>query len=247
MTLKMSDIALMHDPRVSAPKGGVFPIPSETQSVRPHQYAHRQPKQPDFASTVATINHHDKPVMQLRGVKERYRAVIMRIGDEPLLSIDSVGEFRFAYRNVKKKPGESRPFLQVGDEVECRLTKSAPPKAVSLRVTKQIQQQPAFSHDPYNAPLVGSPSMHGVCEAESLSNALGGTVGINEFVETVCTLHSHECASTTTHTHTHTHTVPDGHQQRSAEGDLRSPAAAAIAAAAAAAAAAAVSDEPWFP
>ncbi|KAJ9455221.1 hypothetical protein DIPPA_28555 [Diplonema papillatum] len=69
--------------------------------------------------------------------KDLLRAIVTRIGPEPLLQIEGVGEVRFAYRNVKKKHGEARPFIQVGDNVECRLTRSNPPKAVSVRLVKK--------------------------------------------------------------------------------------------------------------
>ena len=76
--------------------------------------------------------------------KQRYKAVVTRIGGNPMLSIDSLGEFRFAYRSVKKNPGETGPraFLQVGDEVECRLTERQPVKAFSIKVMRQVASTP---------------------------------------------------------------------------------------------------------
>ena len=120
-----------------------------------------------------------------RGLKERYRAVVTRIGEEPMLQIEQVGEFRFAYRNVKKKPGDPRPFLQVGDEVECRLTQSVPTKAVSVRVLQQAPTQ--YQHDPYT-PLPPPPSLPVVVEADpsSLYDQLGGEEGIFAFMDEVC-------------------------------------------------------------
>ena len=110
-------------------------------------------------------------------MRERQRAIVTRIGTEPLLMIEGVGEFRFAYRNIKKKPGESRPFIQVGDEVECRLTTADPPKAVSVRVMKKADSKPAntFVHDPYSLevqqpvpdiripPPMAAPAVNSVC------------------------------------------------------------------------------------
>lgn len=64
----------------------------------------------------------------------RHRATVSRVGMSPMLTIPGLGEFPFAYRAVKKKPGEPRTLLAVGDVVECRLTKGNPPKAVSVRI-----------------------------------------------------------------------------------------------------------------
>eukprot|EP01063_Lacrimia_lanifica_P007265 TRINITY_DN1460_c0_g1_i2.p1 TRINITY_DN1460_c0_g1~~TRINITY_DN1460_c0_g1_i2.p1 ORF type:complete len:217 (+),score=69.50 TRINITY_DN1460_c0_g1_i2:66-716(+) len=74
---------------------------------------------------------HNAPVHR---ANNSYTAVVVRIGDEPLLNIRGVGNVRFAYRHVKKAPGEAKPVVHVGDRVTCRLTPCSPPKAVSVRI-----------------------------------------------------------------------------------------------------------------
>ena len=65
---------------------------------------------------------------------ERYLANVTQIGDSPTLTIPGKGTFHFAYRSVKKRPGEPRTLIAVGNIVECRLTQSNPPKAISIRI-----------------------------------------------------------------------------------------------------------------
>jgi len=74
--------------------------------------------------------------------KERHRATVIQVGAEPLLHVEDIGEVRFAYRAVKKKPGEARAVIVVGDQVECRLTRS-PRKAVSVRLLRNGPPPPA--------------------------------------------------------------------------------------------------------
>eukprot|EP00756_Hemistasia_phaeocysticola_P058950 Hpha_TRINITY_DN35634_c0_g1::TRINITY_DN35634_c0_g1_i1::g.68562::m.68562 len=74
--------------------------------------------------------------------KERHRATVIQVGAEPLLHVEDIGEVRFAYRAVKKKPGEARAVIVVGDQVECRLTRS-PRKAVSVRLLRSGPPPPA--------------------------------------------------------------------------------------------------------
>eukprot|EP01064_Diplonema_japonicum_P033573 TRINITY_DN6651_c0_g5_i1.p1 TRINITY_DN6651_c0_g5~~TRINITY_DN6651_c0_g5_i1.p1 ORF type:complete len:185 (+),score=26.07 TRINITY_DN6651_c0_g5_i1:58-612(+) len=64
----------------------------------------------------------------------RYVATVVCVGEVPVLKVAGVGEFMFAYRNVKKRPGEPRALLAVGDTVECRLTTTPPQKAISIRI-----------------------------------------------------------------------------------------------------------------
>eukprot|EP01062_Namystynia_karyoxenos_P083279 TRINITY_DN9556_c1_g2_i1.p1 TRINITY_DN9556_c1_g2~~TRINITY_DN9556_c1_g2_i1.p1 ORF type:complete len:348 (+),score=51.93 TRINITY_DN9556_c1_g2_i1:136-1044(+) len=66
--------------------------------------------------------------------ERRHRATVSRVGAAPMLSIQGMGEFPFAYRAVKKKPGEPRTLLAVGDIVECRLARTLTRKAVSVRI-----------------------------------------------------------------------------------------------------------------
>eukprot|EP01063_Lacrimia_lanifica_P008390 TRINITY_DN1543_c0_g1_i1.p2 TRINITY_DN1543_c0_g1~~TRINITY_DN1543_c0_g1_i1.p2 ORF type:complete len:432 (+),score=128.63 TRINITY_DN1543_c0_g1_i1:40-1335(+) len=77
-----------------------------------------------------------------------YSAEVIRIGVEPRLLVHGMGEYRFAYRNVQKRPREPRPYLNVGDRVECRLTGTTPPKAVSVRLVARASA--SFTHDPYS-------------------------------------------------------------------------------------------------
>ena len=129
------------------------------------------------------------PATETRGMKERYHALVTRIGEEPMLDISGVGEFRFAYRNVKKKPGDPRPFLQVGDLVECRLTKSTPTKAVSVRVLRQASAPATYQHDPYSplpeAPAATVPTFPSA-DNSSLFEQLGGACGISALMDEVC-------------------------------------------------------------
>eukprot|EP01062_Namystynia_karyoxenos_P036896 TRINITY_DN2686_c1_g1_i1.p2 TRINITY_DN2686_c1_g1~~TRINITY_DN2686_c1_g1_i1.p2 ORF type:complete len:298 (+),score=85.87 TRINITY_DN2686_c1_g1_i1:79-894(+) len=70
--------------------------------------------------------------------RTRYRATISRVGSGPQLLIDGrQGEIPFAYRCVKKRPGEPRFLLQVGNRVECRLTKIHPVKAISVKLIRR--------------------------------------------------------------------------------------------------------------
>eukprot|EP01063_Lacrimia_lanifica_P020500 TRINITY_DN2779_c0_g1_i2.p1 TRINITY_DN2779_c0_g1~~TRINITY_DN2779_c0_g1_i2.p1 ORF type:complete len:327 (+),score=91.63 TRINITY_DN2779_c0_g1_i2:79-1059(+) len=73
---------------------------------------------------------------------EKYVGRVTRVGEEPALYIDGVGEFRFAYRNVKKRRTETKPIVLMGDMLECRLTTSDNVKAVALRVvTKRLKAE----------------------------------------------------------------------------------------------------------
>eukprot|EP00754_Rhynchopus_humris_P018991 Rhum_TRINITY_DN14628_c1_g1::Rhum_TRINITY_DN14628_c1_g1_i1::g.104085::m.104085 len=116
--------------------------------------------------------------------RKRYRSTVVRTGERPVLRVLDFGEFRFAYRNLKKKPNEVRPHLEVGDEVECRLTSSRPPKAVSLRLLKRVPRQ-QFAHDPYNpvAPRVEHPSIVPAGKQSERSDA--GCMTANEFLRTM--------------------------------------------------------------
>ncbi|KAJ9455222.1 hypothetical protein DIPPA_28549 [Diplonema papillatum] len=141
--------------------------------------------------------------------KDRLRAVVTRIGTEPLLKIEGGGEIRFAYRNVKKKHGDARPFIQVGDNVECRLTKSNPPKAVSVRLMKksgepadvmtEAKRQPArFVHDPYSvdpttstdsaniANLCDSPLLCDEIDAGDVDAAIDGCLSGDHQINGLC-------------------------------------------------------------
>eukprot|EP01059_Diplonema_ambulator_P013980 TRINITY_DN2474_c0_g1_i1.p2 TRINITY_DN2474_c0_g1~~TRINITY_DN2474_c0_g1_i1.p2 ORF type:complete len:196 (+),score=40.39 TRINITY_DN2474_c0_g1_i1:58-645(+) len=64
----------------------------------------------------------------------RYVARVVAVGESPVLEIDGQGEFCFAYRSVKKRPGEPRALISVGNVVECRLTTTTPRKAISIRI-----------------------------------------------------------------------------------------------------------------
>eukprot|EP01064_Diplonema_japonicum_P004679 TRINITY_DN13074_c0_g1_i1.p1 TRINITY_DN13074_c0_g1~~TRINITY_DN13074_c0_g1_i1.p1 ORF type:complete len:187 (+),score=39.77 TRINITY_DN13074_c0_g1_i1:34-594(+) len=107
--------------------------------------------------------------------KDRFRATVVQIGETPKLKIDGGEEHFFAYRSVKKRPGEPRQILVVGDVVDCRLTKTVPAKAVSIKiVVKMPQPAPRYTHDPYKME-----------EPEpSLFAALGDAAGIDAQVDT---------------------------------------------------------------
>eukprot|EP00755_Sulcionema_specki_P034998 Sspe_Gene.21338::Locus_7992_Transcript_2_2_Confidence_0.500_Length_943::g.21338::m.21338 len=122
--------------------------------------------------------------------KDRYRGTVVQIGEAPKLRIESGEEFHFAYRSVKKRPGEQRQILVVGDIVDCRLTKTDPVKAVSIKIVSKMPASPepavptpatptvdpppetVYQHDPYEAQL-------------SLFKALGGQHGITASVDSL--------------------------------------------------------------
>ena len=144
------------------------------QPPQPHQMQPQQPQQPP-QPVAAPVLRYDP--------RKRYRSTVVRTGERPVLRVLDFGEFRFAYRNLKKKPNEVRPHLEVGDEVECRLTSSRPPKAVSLRLLKRVPRQ-QFAHDPYNpvAPRVEHPSIVASKQSERTD---AGCMTANEFLRTM--------------------------------------------------------------
>eukprot|EP00756_Hemistasia_phaeocysticola_P031932 Hpha_TRINITY_DN16383_c0_g8::TRINITY_DN16383_c0_g8_i1::g.58520::m.58520 len=106
----------------SAPAGGMFRTPASS---------------PPMASSLGlalAAGIEAGGAEEPRDRDRRHRARVSRVGQSPMLQIEGLGEFPFAYRAVKKKPGEPRTLLAVNDIVECRLTKSPPQKAVSVRI-----------------------------------------------------------------------------------------------------------------
>eukprot|EP01063_Lacrimia_lanifica_P009650 TRINITY_DN16584_c0_g1_i1.p1 TRINITY_DN16584_c0_g1~~TRINITY_DN16584_c0_g1_i1.p1 ORF type:complete len:196 (+),score=27.11 TRINITY_DN16584_c0_g1_i1:31-618(+) len=75
--------------------------------------------------------------------QSKYNGTVSRIGVEPFLWIDGLGEVRFSYRSVKKLPKTGKPYLQVGDVVECRITVTLHTrKAVSVRLLRAANGTP---------------------------------------------------------------------------------------------------------
>eukprot|EP00755_Sulcionema_specki_P014058 Sspe_Gene.55669::Locus_30610_Transcript_1_1_Confidence_1.000_Length_1033::g.55669::m.55669 len=112
-----------------------------------------------------------------------------------MLTIEGLGEYRFAYRSVKKKRSEPRPILCVGDIVECRLSKSTPPKAVSIHVIHQENILTEIPSDDMSPPSdsgkkpsgpKGDVYIHDPYSAEGRRNLfeeIGGVAAINSTVD----------------------------------------------------------------
>eukprot|EP01063_Lacrimia_lanifica_P031020 TRINITY_DN503_c0_g1_i1.p1 TRINITY_DN503_c0_g1~~TRINITY_DN503_c0_g1_i1.p1 ORF type:complete len:275 (+),score=42.94 TRINITY_DN503_c0_g1_i1:55-879(+) len=81
------------------------------------------------------------------------RGVVSRVGDEPMLKVEGKGEFRFAYRNVKKRPNEEKPLLALGDILECKLSTGPCPRPLALRLVKGGTSGPASLAKQSSAPL----------------------------------------------------------------------------------------------
>eukprot|EP01062_Namystynia_karyoxenos_P073532 TRINITY_DN70335_c0_g1_i1.p2 TRINITY_DN70335_c0_g1~~TRINITY_DN70335_c0_g1_i1.p2 ORF type:complete len:285 (+),score=84.29 TRINITY_DN70335_c0_g1_i1:95-856(+) len=100
----------------------------------------------------ASLRQAEQAERQPKGEEgKRYRAVVSRVGTEPHLRIDEIGsEVPFAYRCVKKRPGEPRVLLEVGDEVECKLARSDPVKAISVKIVNRSGHQQLPSGSPHS-------------------------------------------------------------------------------------------------
>ena len=128
-------------------------------------------------SQVATQKSSKKTTTKHPCRKDRFRAAVIQIGETPMLKLDNGGEYYFAYRSVKKRPGEQRQILVVGDIVDCRLTKTIPAKAVSIKIVSKLPQpkaekdviQNVYQHDPYAVP--------------DLMSELGGKGGVDSVVD----------------------------------------------------------------
>eukprot|EP01062_Namystynia_karyoxenos_P065773 TRINITY_DN596_c0_g1_i1.p1 TRINITY_DN596_c0_g1~~TRINITY_DN596_c0_g1_i1.p1 ORF type:complete len:1640 (+),score=496.72 TRINITY_DN596_c0_g1_i1:129-4922(+) len=78
----------------------------------------------------APLSDHPQ-VMQLVLSGRRSKAVIVCLGDEPALAIPGVGMFSFHPSSLKNAACTK---LHIGSRVDCRLSQSHPPRAVSLRL-----------------------------------------------------------------------------------------------------------------
>eukprot|EP01060_Flectonema_neradi_P014767 TRINITY_DN21405_c0_g1_i1.p1 TRINITY_DN21405_c0_g1~~TRINITY_DN21405_c0_g1_i1.p1 ORF type:complete len:239 (+),score=63.41 TRINITY_DN21405_c0_g1_i1:66-719(+) len=135
--------------------------------------------------------------------KDRFRATVIQIGETPKLRLENGGEFFFAYRSVKKRPGEQRQILVVGDIVDCRLTKTVPAKAVSIKIVvklpqpepkKELVSKDVYQHDPYAVP--------------NLMEELGGGDAVDDLVDSYLDSLL-PCKSPPTHKHKKLMTIGD--------------------------------------
>eukprot|EP01063_Lacrimia_lanifica_P012691 TRINITY_DN1935_c0_g2_i2.p1 TRINITY_DN1935_c0_g2~~TRINITY_DN1935_c0_g2_i2.p1 ORF type:complete len:264 (+),score=48.97 TRINITY_DN1935_c0_g2_i2:64-855(+) len=92
----------------------------------------------DDTETEGAESAAGKKAGKLPGTRSKpYKGIVSCIGVSPKIKIEGEGEFRFAYRDVKRVQNEGKPIVRLGDQMHCRLTLADPPKAVCLRFTRK--------------------------------------------------------------------------------------------------------------